>query len=107
VHFIGRDFLDLDATNLDQRFDGIVLNPPFENRQEIDHILRAYKFLAFKGVLAAIISEGAFFRADTQSVAFRDFLESRKAQVISLPSGSFASSGTQVNCRMIRIDADS
>lgn len=107
VHFIGRDFLDLDAANLEQGFDAIVLNPPFENRQDIEHILRAYHLLAPKGVLAAIVCEGAFFRADTKAVAFRDFLKSHNAQVIALASGSFASSGTQVNCRMIRIEADS
>lgn len=107
MHFIGRDFLDLDAANIEQRFDGIVLNPPFERGEDINHILRAYQLLAPKGVLAAILSEGAFCRCDTKTVAFREFLQSWTAQVIALPSGSFASSGTQVSCRMIRIEADS
>ena len=106
VHFIGRDFLDIDVANVQQRFDGIVLNPPFEDRADISHTLAAYKLLAPRGVLAAIVSEGTFFRTDTKTVAFRDFLESRKAQVSCLPAGSFATSGTQIASRMVRIETN-
>lgn len=106
VHFIGRDFLDIDAANVEQHFDAIVLNPPFEDRADINHTLAAYKLLAPRGVLAAIISEGTFSRSDAKTVAFRDLLESCNAQVSRLPSGSFASSGTQVACRMVRIETN-
>jgi hypothetical protein len=107
IHFIGRDFLELDIAHFELRFDGILLNPPFENREDIDHVSHGYKLLARKGVLAAIISEGSFSRTDRKTLAFREFLGARNAQVIALPSGSFRSSGTQVAARMIRIAAHS
>ena len=104
IHFVGRDFLELDAATFEPRFDGIVLNPPFENREDIDHVCRAYKLLSPNGVLAAIMSEGTFSRTDKKTAAFRDFLEESRAEVIGLPAGAFAMSGTGVSCRMIRIE---
>jgi ubiquinone/menaquinone biosynthesis C-methylase UbiE len=56
VHFVGRDFMEVDPTISGQQFDRIVMNPPFERGQDIDHILHAYRMLAPKGILAAIVS---------------------------------------------------
>jgi hypothetical protein len=57
-------------------YDRVVMNPPFEQGQDIDHVRHAYELLAPGGRVVAIVSEGPFFRSDTQSVAFREFLGS-------------------------------
>jgi predicted RNA methylase len=107
VHFAGRDFEELDPQYFNDRFDGIILNPPFERGQDIDHVLRAHRLLGPKGTLAAIVSEGAFCRGDKKAAAFREFIEQTGATVVRLATDSFKSSGTAVQCRFIRIPAQS
>jgi hypothetical protein len=105
VHFVGRDFTDVDIQIGDTRFDGVLMNPPFEKAQDIDHVLRARKLLAPGGTLAAIMSEGTFHRSDKKATAFREFLENGHAKVVKLPADCFKASGTAVQCRMVRIVA--
>lgn len=107
VHFMGRDFLELDGATTDRRFDGIILNPPFSRGEDIQHVLHAYQFLSSKGILAGIVSEGTFHRKDKKASDFRDFLATCNAQVESLPPGAFKASGTAAACRMIRVEATS
>lgn len=107
VHFIGRDFIELDISNLESSFDGIIMNPPFENGEDIAHVMHAHKFLSSKGILVAIVSEGAFHHNGKKTTAFRHFLATSKAQIVSLPAGAFTESGTEVRCRKIRIEATS
>lgn len=103
LHFVGRDFEEVDPRYFDQRFDCILLNPPFERGQDMDHVVRAHQLLSPGGTLAAIMSEGAFSRTDQKAAAFREFLESTGATSVKLPADSFKSSGTAVACRFVRI----
>ncbi len=103
VHFVARDFNDLDPTECKTRSDRIIMNPPFERSSDMDHVLRAYEFLTPDGLVAAIVSEGAFCRQDSKAQVFRDFLRAHQADTITLPTDSFKTSGTRVNCRMLRI----
>lgn len=82
------DFLEHRAI-----YDRIVMNPPFENGQDIAHIRHAFDLLAPGGRLVSVISEGPFFRVDNNSVAFRDWLEQVRAKVERLPDDAFT--GTQ------------
>ena len=103
VHFITRDFEELDLNEFRARFDRVIMNPPFERGRDIAHVLRAYDLLAPGGVLAAIVSEGAFSREDKKALAFRDFLSTHSAATVTLPPDSFKTSGTQVSCRLVRL----
>lgn len=56
LNYMHRDFLELptpDVTPGVGQFDRVVMNPPFEDHQAIDHIMHAYKFLRPGGILAA------------------------------------------------------
>lgn len=79
------DFLEWRT---EQRFDRILMNPPFENLQDIDHVLHANKFLAAGGVQVAIMGAGVFFRSDKKAVAFREWLVGR-GRYEKLPRGIF------------------
>ena len=70
-------------------------------------LLRAHRLLAPKGTLAAIVSEGVFCREDKKSASFREFLKLMSATVVKLTADSFKSRGTAVQCRFIRIRAES
>lgn len=93
------DFL----TYRDYEFDLILMNPPFENGQDIDHVLHAYRLLNHGGQLIAIMSEGPFFRGDRKSRSFRQWLDDVHANTEKLPMNSFAESGTGVNTRLVVI----
>lgn len=94
------DFLTLP---LPARFERIYLNPPFEQGQDIDHVLRAYSLLAIGGVLVAVMSEGPFFRQDQKSIRFREHLAAIGGDTVTLPEDSFRESGTGVRVRLVHI----
>lgn len=85
-------------------FDKIVMNPPFTKQQDVKHILHAWNFVASGGRLVSIVSESPFFRENSLSVAFRNWLEENDAEVIELESGDFKESGTMVKTRIIVVD---
>jgi len=96
------DFLERDFSEL---YDRIVMNPPFENGQDIEHVLRAYELLKPGGRVAAIMSEGQFFRGDKKATEFRDWLEVHEGQTKRNTSGAFYDSDrpTGVTTRIVVI----
>lgn len=86
-------------------YDRIVMNPPFEKGQDVDHVRHAYELLRPGGRLVAIMSEGPFFRADRKSAAFRTWLQEHEGEAEQLPPGSFLSSenSTGVSTRIVTV----
>jgi protein-L-isoaspartate O-methyltransferase len=95
------DFMQLE-THL--KFDRVVMNPPFEKRQDIKHVLRAFQFLEPGGKLVSVMSSGIKFREDRMGQDFRNFVEEHDGQIIDLPEGSFKESGTGVNTVIVTIE---
>ncbi len=88
-------------------YDRIVMNPPFENGQDIAHVQHAYDLLKPGGKVVAIMSEGPFFRGDRQATAFREWLERHDGTSEQLPDGTFKESNTGVNTRLVVIEKPS
>lgn len=65
---VGDDFLEHEG-----QYDRIIQNPPFEKKQDIDHVRHAYDQLKFGGRLVSIMSEGPFFGVDKKSKAFQEW----------------------------------
>jgi hypothetical protein len=85
-------------------FNRILMNPPFEQGQDADHVRKAYTHLAKGGRMAAIVCEGIFFRLDNKAQAFRKWLKSVGAYDEQLPDKSFHESGTDVATRFIVVE---
>ena len=94
------DFLSLYLQDVDK----VVMNPPFTKQQDVQHIFHAWKCLAKGGRLVSIVSESPFFRENSLSRDFRDWLDINNATVINLEPGDFKSSGTMVKTRIIVVD---
>lgn len=76
------------------KFDRVVMNPPFQNGDDIKHILHAREMLKPGGRLVALCANGPRQQAALQSIA--DHWE-------ALPPGSFAEQGTGVNVALLVI----
>lgn len=101
VNLVGENFLDSDDW---EDYDCIVMNPPFENHQDIDHVLHAYNALKKGGRLVAIMSPSPFFNQNSKAASFRQWFDKYNGHKIDLPSGSFKESGTGVNTILVHIE---
>jgi hypothetical protein len=100
---VGSDLLQLSRSELGQ-YDRIVMNPPFERQQDLDHIRHAYKLLAPHGILVSVLSPSFEFRSDRKSTEFRNWLQEVNATWENLPDGSFKASGTGVSTRLLVVE---
>ena len=96
------DFLQFEGG----AFDRIVMNPPFEHGQDVDHVRHAFELLKDGGRLVAIMGEHAFFGGDQKSIAFRAWLDELGGSSEQLPSGTFEhqATSTGVASRLVVID---
>jgi hypothetical protein len=100
---IGQDFMEENG-----RYDRIIMNPPFSNHQDIQHVRHAYSLLNPGGKVVAIMGEGAFFRTQKEDVAFREWLEIEVGGTSEkLPEGTFKDAellaNTGTNARIVTI----
>lgn len=87
------------------KFDRVLMNPPFANGADVDHVRHAFGFLKPGGRLVAVMSSGVTFRSDRKTTDFRRFLEEHGAEIEELPADTFKASGTGVNTVLVTIDA--
>lgn len=89
-------------------YDRIIMNPPFSDGRDIQHVQHAYSLLRPGGRIVAIMGEGAFFQSNKRAEAFREWLDERGATHEKLPDGSFMDPSLPVNtgvaARMVVID---
>jgi hypothetical protein len=98
--FAGIDFL----TDVTRTFDRIVMNPPFEKQQDIDHVKKAYSLLSERGLLVSVMAPGFESRSDRKSTEFRAWLGEIGGTWEDLPDGAFKASGTGVSTRLVVIE---
>lgn len=103
---VGTDFLIHQ-----EQYDRIVQNPPFGKEfgrlHDIDHVLHAYSLLKPGGRLVSLMAASFTFSQETKASTFRDWLQTVKARVESLPdSYSFKDSerSTGVKVYVVVID---
>lgn len=86
------DFLELPPS---PEFDLVLMNPPFRDGADVEHIRHAMKFLRPGGRLVAICANGP-----RQHEALRPIAD----RWIELPEGSFATESTNVRAALVVID---
>lgn len=99
VRVFEQDFLALPVVN---RYDRVVMNPPFAKRADIRHVMHAVKFLKAGGRLVSVMSAGVAFREDRLASEFRAYVEN-VGSIEPLPEGSFEASGTSVNTVLVEV----
>jgi hypothetical protein len=86
---------DSDFLHHQGGYDRIVMNPPFERGQDMDHVRHAFDLLKPGGKLVAIMSEGSFSRGDKKATEFRAWREQNSGSSEKLPAGSFTGKDSQ------------
>lgn len=100
---VGGDFMD---TTPAQSYDAVVMNPPFSNDMDIDHVRHAYDHLKPGGRLVAIVSATAGDRQNNKNKAFREWFDGLGGSEQAMPEGSFKASlnPTDVRTKIFVID---
>ena len=61
IGYYNRDELEgVRHQGVDSGYDRIIMNPPFSNRQDAEHVRHAYDLLKPNGRIVAIMGEGVF-----------------------------------------------
>lgn len=90
------------------RFDAIVMNPPFSELQDVEHVMHAYDLLSPGGRLVAVMSPAGWSNSTKKAQQFREWLGGIEgAMAEQLPEGTFKESGTGVNTMLLFIRKDS
>lgn len=102
-----QDFLTLEPPEREEdRFDVVVMNPPFGSQQDVAHVSHACRFLKQSGRLVAITSPSWEMRtASKKAEAFRELLLASRADVTPIAAGAFKAAGTMVATRLITLEA--
>ena len=95
------DFLTYDSQ---ERFDFVVMNPPFAKQQDIDHVMHAWKFLKPGGRLVSVMPASVLFRDNAKTRDFRAFVEANGGVFEENAEGAFRSSGTGVRTVTVVVD---
>lgn len=90
----------------------VIMNPPFDH--QLRHVVKAYDYLAkgyrshsdnelVQGCLVAIMGANVLTNQSSDYQTFRAWLKAKNGFIERLPSGSFRSSGTDVDTIMVKI----
>jgi type I restriction-modification system DNA methylase subunit len=81
----------------------VIMNPPFENQQDVEHVTHALRILQPGGTLVSVMSPGIKFRDNKKTTEFIEMLDrDYYHEIIDLPAGSFKESGTGVNAVLLK-----
>ncbi|MEL6107766.1 MAG: ArdC-like ssDNA-binding domain-containing protein [Planctomycetota bacterium] len=71
-----------DILDVSGQVDRVVMNPPYEKRQDIKHVRHCFEMLKPGGRLVALMAAGFETRADRETCEFREWLESDEVREI-------------------------
>ena len=100
-NLVGSDFLEFN----DKKYDRIIMNPPFEKLQDVDHIRHAYDTLKEGGILVSVMCAGVISNSNKKAEEFREWIDSLGAVYYKNDEGAFKSAfnSTGVSSYMIKI----
>ena len=101
---VAQDFMAMQEGG----YDRILMNPPFSDGRDIQHVRHAYDLLKPGGRLVALMGESAFTNQNKRATEFREWLESVGGTEEKLPEGTFNDPSlpvnTGANARMVVIE---
>lgn len=93
------DFLETSPEEPEQRYQRIVMNPPFTRKSDAKHVRHAFEhWLALEGILTSIVADDGRDRPDLKAIAPDSY-----RIVHRLPAGTFKESGTMIATLVIQL----
>ncbi|AVB76078.1 zincin-like metallopeptidase domain-containing protein [Methanococcus maripaludis] len=99
----GFETVESNFLEFNGKYDKIIMNPPFEKGQDIEHVTHAYNLLNNGGKLVSIMSNSVTFRNDKKYMEFREFLKENNGYIEELPEGSFKKSFNSTGVKTIMV----
>lgn len=84
-----------------ERFDLVIMNPPFINVEYMDHIELTFSCLKAGGILITILPEMYLQRSGNRAEAFRKFTMANFLMSEQCPENSFVDAGTSISTRIL------
>jgi hypothetical protein len=102
------DLVPVEKRGVGSGYDRILMNPPFSDGRDIQHVRHAYDLLKPGGRLVALMGESAFTNQNKRATEFREWLESVGGTEEKLPEGTFNDPSlpvnTGANARMVVVE---
>jgi len=93
-----------EPRQIDERFDRVLMNPPFSRSKDIAHVTCAYEWLKPGGRLVSVMSIGWTFRSDRKASEFRGWVDSLGHVWVPLAKDAFKKSGVDVRTGLLLLD---
>jgi tRNA A58 N-methylase Trm61 len=95
-----------DFLQVNEKYDRIVMNPPFNGGRDIEHVLHAYDLLSPGGRLVAITSPSWKFNTSKRMRWFREWYSKLQEEGLAsvpeeLPEGTFKDTGTNIKALLL------
>lgn len=103
VAIIAGDFMKLELPKDSDRYDAVIMNPPFTRSQDMQHVRRAAEWLKSGGELVSIMSPGFTFRQDRQAVEFQEWFDDHGGVATPIPPGAFKEAGANIRTVMVEL----
>jgi predicted RNA methylase len=102
IRVIGDDFMEMEHN---AGYDRIIMNPPFNKNQDVEHVSKAYTHLKPGGILVAVMSKSWLNGSQKKQVAFKEWFEGLGDQFShkeTVEAGTFKSSGTGIETVLVQ-----
>ncbi|MBA2846502.1 antirestriction protein ArdC/predicted RNA methylase [Methanococcus maripaludis] len=85
----GFETVESNFLEFNGKYDKIIMNPPFEKGQDVEHVKHAYSLLKEGGKLVSIMSNAITFRTDKKYADFREWVSNIGGYIEELPENAF------------------
>ncbi|MFI9149510.1 hypothetical protein [Streptomyces sp. NPDC053367] len=97
---IHADFLGMPVQ---RRYQRVVINPPFADRQDIRHVERALRFVQPGGLVVAVMFGSLTFRTDRVTRDFQQRVREARGTINELPDDAFPAVGVRTVVAVIPV----
>ncbi|MBQ1784622.1 MAG: PLxRFG domain-containing protein [Gammaproteobacteria bacterium] len=100
---VAHDFMSFET---DKRYDVVLMNPPFENGQDMAHTRKAWELVKPGGRLVSILGAGVTFNSSKAHQEFRAWVDEMGGALEKLPEGSFKGSDQSTGTNAVYLVLD-
>lgn len=94
---------DFFNVKVERRYQRVIMNPPFADRQDIRHVERALRFVQPGGLVVAVMFGSLTFRTDRLAKDFRARVQEARGTITELPDDAFPTVGVRTVIAVIPV----